>query len=48
MVTGFTKFDFEDYSKVDIQSIIEDYKNYKKWLKFPTGIKGMYVKIMKS
>ena len=41
MVTGFTKFEFDSYSKEDIQGMIEDYKNYKKLLKFPTGIKGV-------
>ena len=40
MVTGFTKFEFEEYSEKDIQNTIKDYKNYKKWFKFPAGIKG--------
>ena len=40
MVTGFTKFDFYEYSEKDIQSMIKDYKNYKKCFKFPFGIKG--------
>ena len=39
MVTGFTKFDFQDYPKKDIQRTLDDYKNYKKWFKFPSGIK---------
>ena len=40
MVTGFTKVDFDDYSKDEIQSTIKAYKDYKKWFKFPKGIKG--------
>ena len=40
MVTGFTKFDFQDYPKKDIQRTLDDYKKYKKWFKFPSGIKG--------
>ena len=41
MVTGFTKFEFEEFSRKDIQQTIDDYKNYKKWFKFPAGIKGL-------
>ena len=37
MVTGFTKVDFDDYSKDEIQSTINAYKDYKKWFKFPRG-----------
>ena len=44
MVTGFTKFEFEMFSRKDIQQTIEDYKNYKKWFKFPDGIKGKVCK----
>ena len=40
MVTGFTKFEFEEFSRKDIQQTIDDYNNYKKWFKFPAGIKG--------
>ena len=40
MVTGFTKFEFEEFSRKDIKQTISDYKNYKKWFKFPAGIKG--------
>ena len=40
MVTGFTKFDFEEFSRKDIQQTIDDYKKYKKWFKFPAGLKG--------
>ena len=40
MVTGYTKVDFDDYSRKEIQSTINAYKNYKKWFKFPIGIKG--------
>ena len=40
MVTGFTKFEIEEFSRKNIQQTIDDYKNYKKWFKFPAGIKG--------
>ena len=40
MITGYTKFDFDDYSKKEIRNTITAYKNYKKWFKFPKGIKG--------
>ena len=40
MVTGFTKFEFEEFSRKDIQKTIDDYKNYKNWFKLPAGIKG--------
>ena len=42
MITGYTKFDFNEYSRKEIQSTIKAYRNYKKWLKFPKGIKGIY------
>ena len=48
MVTGFTKFEFEEYSEKDIQNTIKDYKNYKKWFKFPAGIKGEWYNVHKS
>ena len=40
MITGYTKFDFNEYSRQNIKSTIIAYKNYKKWFKFPKGIKG--------
>ena len=43
MVTGFTKFEFEDYSQKDIENTFQQYKNYKKWFKFPAGIKGKLI-----
>ena len=46
MVTGFTKFEFEEFSRKDIQQTISDYKNYKKWFKFPAGIKGLFKMII--
>ena len=41
MITGYTKFDFDDYSKKEIRNTITAYKNYKKWFKFPNGFKGI-------
>ena len=40
MVTGYSKQEFDDYSKDYIQKTLTAYKNYKKWFKFPRGIKG--------
>ena len=40
MITGYTKFEFDEFSRKEIQSTINAYKNYKKWFKFPKGIKG--------
>ena len=37
MITGYTKVDFDDYSKDEIQSTINAYKDYKKQFKFPRG-----------
>ena len=40
MITGYTKFDFDEYSRQNIKSTINAYKDYKKCFKFPKGIKG--------
>ena len=37
-----TSFEFEEFSREDIPQTINDYKNYKKWFKFPAGIKGLF------
>ena len=45
MITGYTKFEFDEFSRKEIQSTINAYKNYKKWFKFPKGIKGNHLLI---
>ena len=44
MITGYTKSEFYDYPKDNIEKTIQSYKEYKKWFKFPIGIKG-YLKL---
>ena len=48
MVTGFTQLDLEENSRKGIQRTINDYENYKKWFKFPDGIKGKLMYRYKS
>ena len=40
MITGYTKFDFDDYPQGNIEKTMRAYKEYKKWFRFPSGIKG--------
>ena len=40
MITGYTKFDFDDYPQGNIEKTMRAYKEYKKWFKFPIGLKG--------
>ena len=40
MITGYTKFYFDDYPQGNIEKTIRNYKEYKKWFRFPSGIKG--------
>ena len=40
IVTGYTKFEFDDLKLVDIEKTIEAYKDFKKWFKVPLSIKG--------
>ena len=39
-ITSFTKSEFDENSLMDIKTTINAYKYYKKWFKFPQGIKG--------
>ena len=41
MITGYSKLEFDHYSQNNIQNTLRAYKDYKKWFKFPTGIKGI-------
>ena len=40
MITGYTKFDFDDYPQGNIEKTMRAYEEYKKWFRFPSGIKG--------
>ena len=40
MITGYTKIEYNDISKQNIQNTVIAYENYKKLFKFPKGIKG--------
>ena len=41
-ITSFTKSEFDEDSLMDIKKTINAYKSYKKWFKFPQGIKGTF------
>ena len=40
MITGYTKFDFYNYPQGNIEKTMRAYKEFKKWFRFPSGIKG--------
>ena len=40
MITGYSKQEFDKNSIDTMKKTVNAYKNYKKWFKFPHGIKG--------
>ena len=40
MITGYSKQEFDKNALKTIENTVNAYKNYKKWFKFPQGIKG--------
>ena len=40
MITGYTKFDFDDYPQGKIEKTMMAYKENKKWFKYPVGLRG--------
>ena len=40
MITGYSKQEFDKNALETIENTVNAYKNYKKWFKFPQGIKG--------
>ena len=41
MITGYTKFDFDE-DQGNIKKTVKAYQNYKKWFKFPQGLQGTH------
>ena len=43
MITSYTEKELNKDSFKDIRKTVKAYNNYKKWFKFPHGIKGYTV-----
>ena len=40
MITGYSKQEFDKNALDMVKKTVNAYKSYKKWFKFPHGIKG--------
>ena len=44
MITGYTKFDFDDYPQGKIEKTMMAHKENKEWFKYPVSLRGYNLK----